>query len=116
MKMTLMAFQKSCGQCRTCFSIEKIRNVDVSPLTRLCKRGGYNAEYPFSEAMPLINFLLFQRRIKASFWAALIFASLYQDKEDRKEVNANEGEAYTDSVLELLEIYSNDALEFHCEA
>jgi hypothetical protein len=32
----------------------------------------------------------------------------YQDKEDRKEVNTNEGEAYKDSVLELLDIYSND--------
>jgi hypothetical protein len=31
-----------------------------------------------------------------NFWAALIFASLYQDKEDRKNVNTNEGEAYKD--------------------
>jgi hypothetical protein len=38
----------------------------------------------------------------------LIFASLYQDKEDRKKVNTNEGETYKDSVLELIDIYSND--------
>jgi hypothetical protein len=43
-----------------------------------------------------------------NFWAALIFASLYQDKEDRKKVNTNEGEVYKDSVLELLDIHSND--------
>jgi hypothetical protein len=41
-----------------------------------------------------------------NFWAALIFASLYQDKEDRKKVNTNEGEAYKDSVPELLDIYN----------
>jgi hypothetical protein len=44
----------------------------------------------------------------ANFWTALIFASWYQDKEDRKRVNTNEEEAYKDSVLELLDIYSND--------
>jgi hypothetical protein len=38
----------------------------------------------------------------------LIFASLYQDKEGRKKVNTNEGEAYKDSVLELLDIYRDD--------
>jgi hypothetical protein len=38
----------------------------------------------------------------------LIFASLYQDKEDREKVNANEGEAYKDAVLELLDIYNLD--------
>jgi hypothetical protein len=43
-----------------------------------------------------------------NFWAALIFASLYQDKEDREKVNANEGEVYKDSVLELLGIYSRE--------
>jgi hypothetical protein len=29
-----------------------------------------------------------------------------QEKEDRKEVNTNEGEAYKDSVLELLDFYN----------
>jgi hypothetical protein len=33
---------------------------------------------------------------------------LYQDKEDRKKVNTNEGEAYKDSVRQLLDIYRND--------
>jgi hypothetical protein len=32
---------------------------------------------------------------------------LYQDKEDRNKVNTNEGEAYEDSVPELLGIYAN---------
>jgi hypothetical protein len=43
-----------------------------------------------------------------NFWGALIFASLYQDKENRKKVNTNEEEAYKDCVLELPDIYSND--------
>jgi hypothetical protein len=38
-------------------------------------------------------------------------ASLYQDKEDRKKVNTNEEEAYKDSVLELLDIDSNDRFQ-----
>jgi hypothetical protein len=33
----------------------------------------------------------------------------YQDKEDRKKVNTNEGEAFEDSVPELLGIYANDS-------
>jgi hypothetical protein len=41
-----------------------------------------------------------------NFWAALIFASLYQDKEGKKKVNTNAGEVYKDSVSELLEIYN----------
>jgi hypothetical protein len=41
-----------------------------------------------------------------NFWTALIFASLYQDKEGRKKVNTNEGEAYKDSVLELHDFYN----------
>jgi hypothetical protein len=41
-----------------------------------------------------------------NFWAALIFASLYQDKEDRRKVNTNEGEDYKDSIPELLGIYN----------
>jgi hypothetical protein len=36
---------------------------------------------------------------------------LYQDKEDRKKVNTNEGEAYKDSALELPDIYSKDMPE-----
>jgi hypothetical protein len=36
-------------------------------------------------------------------------ASLYQDKEDRRKVNTNEGEAYEDSVLEIYGFYSDDA-------
>jgi hypothetical protein len=43
-----------------------------------------------------------------NFWAALIFASLNQDKEDRKKVNTNEGKSYKDSVLELPDIYRDD--------
>jgi hypothetical protein len=35
-------------------------------------------------------------------------ASLYQDKEDRNNVNTNEGEAYENPVLELLDICGND--------
>jgi hypothetical protein len=34
---------------------------------------------------------------------------LYQDKEDRRKVNTNEGEAYEDSVLEIYGFYSDDA-------
>jgi hypothetical protein len=42
-----------------------------------------------------------------NFWAALIFASLYQDKEDGKKVNTNEGEAYKDSVPEISNTYND---------
>jgi hypothetical protein len=35
-------------------------------------------------------------------------ASLYHDKEGRKKVNTNEGEAYKDSVPQLPDIYRND--------
>jgi hypothetical protein len=38
---------------------------------------------------------------------------LYQDKEDRMKVNTNEGEAYKDSVLELLDIYRDDRQGYH---
>jgi hypothetical protein len=38
-----------------------------SPLTPLCKRGGYKVECPFSEAAFPVNFLLFQKRIKEDY-------------------------------------------------
>jgi hypothetical protein len=37
-------------------------------------------------------------------------ASLYQDKEDSMKVNTNQGKAYKDSVLELLDIYNWEPL------
>jgi hypothetical protein len=43
-----------------------------------------------------------------NFWAALIFASLYQDKEVRKKSKINEEKTFEESILEIFVFYGNE--------
>jgi len=42
----------------------------------------------------------------------LIFASLYQDKEDRKKSKLNEENTFKDSVSEISGFYPNDGMDY----
>ena len=53
-----------------------------------------------------IKFFSRSSRFLANFWTALIFASLYQDKEVIKKGRINEENTFKDSVLEISGFYN----------